>query len=381
MFAQLDFLSSPLVLLALQGVIFAILLAGRFQSKRKRSDLFLSLLLWVMSLDLIHQSLHYLNWQESYPKSQIRYFLFSPYLALGPLIYSYTQSLLAEGNRWAGKLWLHYLPICIYLIYRIVLLSHDALSEEWHLGYEGEWYRDFHSPFITPILAFLEYNSVLLYLAFSLQAYLRFNRTIRSFFSDIYEIELRWIKVFLLTYCALFAYTTLSELLDAFIVDLSYLNFWCSQLFSAAALVFLGIKGYYVDLKALDKLQLRVPNSQKEPSPMDQSRIEKLTDHIASKKPFLKHDLTLNELANDVGMSAVELSALINQRLGKNFNEYMNEFRVTEFKLKIASNEFDHYSLLGVATECGFNSKASFNRVFKQITGKSPSEFRPKSDI
>ena len=59
----------------------------------------------------------------------------------------------------------------------------------------------------------------------------------------------------------------------------------------------------------------------------------------------------------------------------KNFNEFINHYRVEACKAKILAGETIHLSLLGIAFECGFNSKATFNRTFKKLTGSTPSQF------
>ena len=89
----------------------------------------------------------------------------------------------------------------------------------------------------------------------------------------------------------------------------------------------------------------------------------------------LNPDLTLGMLAAHLDISAQELSATINGSIGKNFNDFINEYRVKTFQDKIQRGRATELSLLGVAFESGFNSKATFNRTFKKFTGKSPSEY------
>jgi AraC-like DNA-binding protein len=66
---------------------------------------------------------------------------------------------------------------------------------------------------------------------------------------------------------------------------------------------------------------------------------------------------------------------VINEREGKNFYDYINCLRIEEFKRLAAAPENRKYTLMALAEECGFNSKSSFNRYFKKVTGKAPSEF------
>ncbi|MEM8890567.1 MAG: helix-turn-helix domain-containing protein, partial [Bacteroidota bacterium] len=97
---------------------------------------------------------------------------------------------------------------------------------------------------------------------------------------------------------------------------------------------------------------------------------------LKEEKLFLKEDLSLGELADHIGTTDKKLSALLNQVLELNFFELINEHRVEEVKLKMQDPNFAHYTLLAIAFESGFKSKTSFNRIFKQKTGLSPSAYK-----
>lgn len=88
---------------------------------------------------------------------------------------------------------------------------------------------------------------------------------------------------------------------------------------------------------------------------------------------YTLQSLTLRSLAEEINLHANKLSWLFNEVLGKNFNEYINGLRVKAFKEKALEPEFWHYSLLGIAYECGFNSKSVFNDFFKKSEGVTPS--------
>ncbi|MBS1529441.1 MAG: ABC transporter permease, partial [Bacteroidetes bacterium] len=96
-------------------------------------------------------------------------------------------------------------------------------------------------------------------------------------------------------------------------------------------------------------------------------------------KFYLDADLTLNALAKKLGISIHELSRIINTGLRKNFNDFVNEFRIQHVTRKMKDPAYDRLTLLGIAYDCGFNSKTTFHRAFKQFTGKSPAEY--KSDL
>lgn len=99
----------------------------------------------------------------------------------------------------------------------------------------------------------------------------------------------------------------------------------------------------------------------------------KLEELMQNNHFYTLENLTLRTLAKEINLHANKLSWLINEVLGKNFNEYINGFRVEAFKKKALQPDFRHYSLLGIAYECGFNSKSVFNDFFKKSEGMTPS--------
>ena len=106
---------------------------------------------------------------------------------------------------------------------------------------------------------------------------------------------------------------------------------------------------------------------------------EKLLRLMEQDQPWLEPELTLTELAHRLRTHPALLSKVINAGCGQNFNDFVNTYRVQEARRKLADGRFAHYSLVGVAFESGFNSKSTFNRVFKKLLGQAPSEvMRPK---
>ncbi|MDR6462508.1 helix-turn-helix domain-containing protein [Chryseobacterium sediminis] len=96
---------------------------------------------------------------------------------------------------------------------------------------------------------------------------------------------------------------------------------------------------------------------------------------METEKPYLDSELNLIKLAEMLSVSTHHLSYVINTGFGKNFFQYVNEFRV-EYAQKLLKEPNSKLSILGIAYESGFNSKTSFNTTFKKVTGQTPSEFK-----
>ena len=102
---------------------------------------------------------------------------------------------------------------------------------------------------------------------------------------------------------------------------------------------------------------------------------ENLLRFIEEEEPFLVPNLSLRELAGQVEIHPNKLSWLLNECLGKNFNEFINFYRIEYFKKLALNPKNSHISLIGLAYESGFNSKTVFNTYFKKETGMTPKEF------
>jgi AraC-like DNA-binding protein len=92
-------------------------------------------------------------------------------------------------------------------------------------------------------------------------------------------------------------------------------------------------------------------------------------------KPFLNPQLTIHDLARDLKVPPHLLSKIINKEFHSNFFEFVNKYRIEEFKKKAFLKECKNLTILAVALDCGFNSKSAFNRIFKDYTGITPGDF------
>ena len=103
--------------------------------------------------------------------------------------------------------------------------------------------------------------------------------------------------------------------------------------------------------------------------------VAKLLAHLAEHQPFLNPDLSLRELASQIDMHPNQLSWLLNNIIGKNYNEFINTYRIVAFKAQAKNPKNTHLTIEGLAYESGFNSKTVFNTSFKKETGLTPKQF------
>ncbi|MEZ4796674.1 MAG: helix-turn-helix domain-containing protein [Flavobacteriaceae bacterium] len=106
-------------------------------------------------------------------------------------------------------------------------------------------------------------------------------------------------------------------------------------------------------------------------------KIELLLNKVMQEqKPYFDEELTLSKLATYLNITDKKLSNLLNQYIDTTFYNFVNTYRLEEFKRRIKDDSFKDYTIEGIANDCGFKSKASFYRLFKKKTGLSPSEYK-----
>lgn len=99
-------------------------------------------------------------------------------------------------------------------------------------------------------------------------------------------------------------------------------------------------------------------------------------EHMRNQKPFFEPELSLDSLADQLSLSSHHLSQVINHGESGNFYDFINAYRVEEVKAQLSDPSTRSRSIISVAFDAGFNSKATFNRIFKTSTGLTPSQYR-----
>ena len=109
---------------------------------------------------------------------------------------------------------------------------------------------------------------------------------------------------------------------------------------------------------------------------LKQIYLKKLNAIVESEKPYLDSKLRITDLAKKLEIPVNHLSKIINEEYEKNFFQYINDFRIKHAQEMLKDKSYQNYTLVAIALESGFNSKSSFNSLFKQHSGYTPSEFR-----
>ena len=109
--------------------------------------------------------------------------------------------------------------------------------------------------------------------------------------------------------------------------------------------------------------------------------MDELLDYMKREKPYLNSKLSISEVASQLGCTELELSQLLNSHMKVNFANFINVYRVKEIKLRLTQENLSKYTLKALSEQCGFNSKTTFYRVFKNVTGMPPMEYCKKLNL
>ncbi len=144
----------------------------------------------------------------------------------------------------------------------------------------------------------------------------------------------------------------------------------------AVLIYWLGLKGYLHARSTTPVVQPPKPAGAELPEATVKPVVDALLNAMSAKQLFLDPELTVEKLGQHTQLSPKLISAVLNQHVRKNFNGFVNEYRVDAVKQRLTDPAYGHLTLTGIAFDCGFNSQATFQRTFKQLTGVSPGEYQ-----
>ena len=360
---------------AIQALFFAALLIGKKESgfdKKLLSLWFFLLGIHLSLLFLLNKSLC----DDIYILTTIH--LTFPLLHY-PIFYLYVKSLINKTNRLRLFELLHLTPyLLLFLLLSLFPDNRDFLS------ISNQPSKLIHFNLILNFVSGLTYMSLCLIL---LQKY---SKRIKQDFSNIDKINLRWLSHLIFSFWAvLLIGMTYIVLTKGFQLESSYsidVFIYGSITFFVFFIGFYSIKKTNFFSHQNIGENINAPESkQKVKNKYGKYGLKKneipalketLLQFMDEEKPYLDCDLTLAQLAEKLNVYKHYLTQILNDELNQNFYDFINSYRIEEVKNRLADKNSDQYSLLGIAFDAGFNSKSSFNRIFKNHTGITPSQYK-----
>ena len=393
MFPDFNFYSSTLLFLSLQGLLFALLLFKRYFNNKNQIDLLLALILTFTCYNQVSYCLGFLGWYDTYRFTKVNYFFINVHILLSPLIFLYVRLITKPHIRFSKNDLVHFIPFVILFVIKAWIYISDSSAADFNRLQNGELVSNFQWTLLDPVVFITTVVQMSVYMFLSFNMLKEFREKIRQYFSNSYKLELNWLYAFTIIYSLLFLYHITESIIDGFFADLHWTQEWYYYLLSGIALIYIGIKGYFTDLSELKNLDAQSyiedigstnAESANTSQILDQVKAEdmdRIKSYMVLEKPYLDPKLTLVTLARKLQMSREQLSHIINTGFERKFNTYVNQYRIEEFKSLVSQDKHKELSILGLAYECGFNSKATFNRAFRNEVHMPPSSYIKIIDI
>jgi putative ABC transport system permease protein len=296
-------------------------------------------------------------------------------LALGPFIFFYVLKITRPEYKFRSKDLLHFSPLLLELGVQ-ALEVRDSIKTGT-ATYETPAFRE-----LNPVLQLLAFVSVTIYLYWSYRLIQDFYQRLKFNGNDRYRYQLQWLHRLVMGFGLLWLLWIPFTAVDYFYYhyQLSIHAYYPLYLLLAVMTIWITVVAF---LRQEAGVQMDIPPFLKPPLPAEmKQRGIWLKKAIQAGLYYQDPELSLSSLAEKLDLGTHELSRIINTALKKSFNDFINEYRVQEAARKMQDPAYDHITLLGIAFESGFNSQSTFNRIFRQMTGKSPLEYKntPKKE-
>lgn len=304
------------------------------------------------------------------------FFLFGfAYFLEGPALYWYTRSMIYKDFSFRRVDVLHLLPAVAAQAYLYFAYHRYPASVQSDLVLSFQIFSTtggYHDIFVTA-----QRSVVVVYGAVCLFQLFRYRTLLKDSYSSIEKIDFVWLHLltggFLLTWIwslvtHVFGLYWPGDTSDIMGIIGNYATFILINILTFYTLMYSGVfEGISQDARH---------SRSEDQDPVDPDHVDRILAAMETKKLFLNPRLTLDEFAGHVKLPPRRVSSAIKRRLGRNFLEFVNSYRVEQAKRILADPANSGDAVLDIASKSGFNSKATFNRFFKKFVGVTPTEYR-----
>ena len=356
---------------AVQGIVLGVVL-WKTDAPRSNANRFLSAILFFFAYRLITEVL---KSTDLIGVHSWTYHVFLEYNWIyGSLIFFYVRSYVNPTAKLTKSDWIHFVPLLVEIIISNYVKAQnffwdgtrESLSE---LGYHAYIFW-MHWPsqlvIFSGLILFYVYRSRVLIARYTKEKSL-----------PVQSEEIKWLDLLL----KLYSYFALLVIIVG-VVDYAFFDYAFNPFYLFPVYITMAVLTYWLGLQGFSRRMT--------PHLVQKSTIQPKLDHnwdhymvklknvMEVNRLFANPRLGLQDLAEAIDLKPHQLTQILNRHVKKSFSQFVNQYRVEESIRLINSNDYQHYTLLAIAFESGFNSKASFNRIVKNYTGKSPKQLRLK---
>ncbi len=371
-----------LIIGTFESIFLLLLLLGKKNKSLPDYLLGVIFLLYAISIGSVYLELQ--NIKSNHAYSAITNISWVFLFLHGPALWFYIKSLSDPEFRFKPLYLLHFIPFIFFSVFQYFNFINLTVPEKIRF-LENDLFKEMVSYKITVLAIGV---STISYNIWALNLIRRRRDKLMQQYSKIEDIDLGWLRA--LTVAALISYSVNVALfnLDMIFHFATYkLLMFLTNSFATIYVLFLGYFGIRQGNIFINNVRERRQSGSKSTlketeSPVitaDDTFIRTLIRNMEEKQPYLDPEITISRLSELLNVRIEFLSEVLNARLNQTFFDFINKYRVEEFKTQSILKVNSHLSIMGIAYNCGFNSKASFYRAFRKFEGISPSAYIEKS--
>jgi AraC-like DNA-binding protein len=304
--------------------------------------------------------------------SMFSFFILVPFGFLwGPALYFYVRSLTYRNFKFKKQDLVHLVPFVGGWAYFAWLYHFKSTAAKLAiLAYDADY-----MPLVEILFRASMQIQIVSYLVAAFLCLRGYRKNLKEIYSDVDKKNLSWMNLILIGFLSIWFF-------DLVFVLLSMLGFY-TEVLSTMTLILVLVFANVIVFKGLRQPEIfagieHKPKYQKSPLTREEKEqyLQRLQAYMETERPYLSASLTIDTLARRLSISSRYLSQVINETLGVNFLDFVNDYRVSEAKRILIDTTSNHRNILDVLFDSGLYTKSAFNRVFKQHTGMTPSEYK-----
>jgi AraC-like DNA-binding protein len=394
-----NFYSALLLIFFFNGLTYSFLLLRKGLQNENTSAKWLSLFIFLCTLYITPWMVGFAGWYDTQPYRDVLFYTpFQHLYFIGPIIFFYTQSLLNPHFKFSKKEWLHLTPGILYFMYCLVMFIVDKIVLKQYYFYANGMDKDFDTWYQWSGLV-----SMLFYFAISIRYFTIYKKLMQQVISYADTMLFKWVRNFLYAFLGM----QILQLIFHFLFEIfpemnNYMGNWWYFFCFSILMFYIAITGYSNNIETTIPFKLKLIGHQPvfllnapesitseitedaielESIPLKNNTEdfdvwkEKIVDLLGKRKIYEDPELSLTQLAGQLESNPTIISKAINNCFQMNFNDFINSYRINAVKEKFQEGLHKKQTLLAIALDCGFNSKATFNRAFKKNSGLSPKDF------
>ncbi len=267
--------------------------------------------------------------------------------SFGPLLYGYVRA--RAGQRVSLPRWL-FLPVLVQVFFYALLMAQSLDIKAW-------FWQAVHKPYTR----YVEHYGTCLMVVYAI-------------YRSRPAATERWLRWLLNGLAVFYALATVDPLINHLYLPPQWPKFYLTAQILPVFVYALALIGLLYG--RFQKVARPTPT----PVVTAEQREQVLTA-LRQQERYKDPELSLVSLARHVGETPNVVSRIINAGFNQSFNEFINTFRIEEVKRRMVAGDAEYVTILALALDAGFASKTTFNRVFKEQTGKTPKEYLKMSQI